>query len=141
MMACSKDTPKDSPLTKYLSTLEDYQNSVRTRNDNTAKVCWIQRYCWRSVFIQIALPFPASVFLTLLGISFGETSNIISVVSIIAGLMCAVATLLFDIRAGLMNESSRYKGINKDEINDLYYLNMDCNNRCFIRIAISNARF
>lgn len=112
---------KNSPLIMYLVTLENYRNHAESRPGESAKG---RRFRLPALIIQLLVPIIAAIFLTWLGISFDETSNIISVVSIITGLMCAVATLLFDIRAGLMRDGTRYKKINKDEVGELYYLSV-----------------
>ena len=61
-----------------------------------------QRVDFGRAFVQLGAPLIVALILALIGVEVDEGSNAISFISIIAGLMCTVAALLFEARTSIM---------------------------------------
>ena len=71
----------------------DYLESLRSARDEKLKL--------RVVLAQIGIPFAVGVITALLRFGVPNSSDIVTGVSIVAALMCGVATLLFQTRVDL----------------------------------------
>ena len=61
-----------------------------------------QRVDFGRAFVQLGAPLIVAIILALIGVVVDEGSTAISFISIIAGLMCTVAALLFEARTSIM---------------------------------------
>ena len=81
-----------------------------------------QRVDFRRTFAQLGVPLIASFILALIGVEVDEGSNAISFISIIAGLMCTVAALLFETRASIMRQDKTTVENDERSADELFYL-------------------
>lgn len=81
-----------------------------------------QRVDFRRTFAQLGVPLIASFILALIGVEVDEGSNAISFISIIAGLMCTVAALLFETRASIMRQDKTTVENDERPADELFYL-------------------
>ena len=74
------------------------------------------------VAIQFAFPIMASTAFMSLGVRINERSNLVSLISIITGLMCAVAVLLFEIRTSILREDKTIVSTDEKATDELFHL-------------------
>lgn len=75
-----------------------------------------------AVFLQIVLPIGIALGLVGAGIEVDATGDAISFISIIAGLMCSVAALLFDVRTSIMREDKATRNRDEASADELFYI-------------------
>lgn len=109
-----------SPFHRYLSTFKDLQKEASVPDNKES--CRLSGWNYGALFIHFVFPLVASGMLSVLGIGIEERSNFISVVSIITGLMCAVATMLFEVRANTMKGKKYLSELDDRAVDELYYL-------------------
>lgn len=81
-----------------------------------------QRVDFRRAFAQLGLPLIVAFILALIGVEVDEGSNAISFISIIAGLMCTVAALLFEARTSIMRQDKTTVENDERSADELFYL-------------------
>lgn len=81
-----------------------------------------QRVDFRRAFVQLGLPLIVAFILALIGVEVDEGSNAISFISIIAGLMCTVAALLFEARTSIMRQDKTTVENDERSADELFYL-------------------
>lgn len=81
-----------------------------------------QRVDFRRAFAQLGLPLIVAFILALIGVEVDEGSNAISFISIIAGLMCTVAALLFKARTSIMRQDKTTVENDERSADELFYL-------------------
>ena len=73
--------------------VKDYADSLRSARDGKLKLSF--------VLVQVGFPLALGVAAGLLGLRIPNSGELVTGVSIVAALMCGVATLLFQTRADL----------------------------------------
>lgn len=82
----------------------------------------VRRVDLRRVFVQLGAPLVVAFILAFLGVEVDEGSNAISFISIIAGLMCTVAALLFEARSSIMRQDKTTVENDERSADELFYL-------------------
>lgn len=76
----------------------------------------------RRVIAQLGAPLVIAFILAFLGVEVDEDSNAISFISLIAGLMCTVAALLFETRMSIMRQDKATAVNDERSADELFYL-------------------
>lgn len=72
--------------------------------------------------IQIGVPVIGAIASHLLGIRIDQRQNIFSLISVITGLMCTVAALLFETRTSTLRSDSLTTHRDENSVDELFYL-------------------
>lgn len=80
--------------------------------------------CVRDFLVKLVLPLCFSALLSFSHVLVKETAGLLTVVSIVTGLMVATATMLFEIRRVAFKEDARLGIRDEYAINELFYISI-----------------
>ena len=72
--------------------------------------------------VQIGVPIMGAIVSHFLGIKIDQRQNIFSLISVITGLMCTVAALLFETRTSTLRSDSLATCRDENSVDELFYL-------------------
>lgn len=72
--------------------------------------------------VQIGVPIIGAIALLALGVRLNERGNVISLISIVTGLMCTVAALLFEARTSTLRSDVLTTNRDESSVDELFYL-------------------